>query len=1160
MILFFYNLALLAALVVGAPWWLFRMATTQKYREGLRQRLGRVPQLEGQRDRPLIWVHAVSVGEVLAVSRLVKTLDAVLPGYFVAISTTTRTGQELARERFGANRVFYCPLDLPWAVRAYLKALEPRMLVLAETEFWPNLLSGCFRREIPVAVVNARISDRSYPRYMRLRALWRPFLERIECVLAQSETDDQRLIEIGCDPDRVSVAGNLKFDIRAAWEADATRTLKALKLGNRVVVAGSTLEGEEAALLEAWPKLLEADPKLVMVVAPRHPERFDGVAALLGESGFSWKRRTDWLDMKAGSIKPLKSGQIVLLDTIGELASVYSLASAAFVGGSLIPAGGHNPLEPAQFAVPIVIGPNYANFRDITEYLRAHDAIRIAEADEFADVLVELLTDHAGAQAMGERARQVFEQQSGATERCVLALRKLIGEEAAPANAAMETPVIAEPVERRLEPARPLIVQAKSVSMDPPAKLAPPELVRPTAVSPEPAKPVPVPVAIPTPDEAVLEDLPEAQAQQETAILSRAETIQAVAEPVAEEPVPVLVEPVETEAVMAAPIQTGVEPEAATLPTTVLKTEDLEATPALPESILPFMPWLEMTRPQRMRMEEPLAEAEPLQAEFAAPEPIQIEPEVVEAPKVLPTVELPAQPGPDLSETALPEPVLPARIEEIVPPVEPVEPVEPEPVESKMFTAEPPVPVADLIYEAETLQAEPPREPVLREEPEVPTAPEVREDIPAATEPILAEQPKAEPEPTPAPVAAAPAPLIPDPVGRIEVQTVAAPVPALALPQVTALPFEPALAPEPVLAAAVPEPVVAAKPLRQENAPAPRAAQPGFATRKFLLPLVPLYRLGQAMREGRKGAKPPARLRHPVVSIGNLSTGGAGKTPLTIALVAALGERGFHVDVLSRGFGRTGEHAIRVALSGTAEEFGDEPMLIARATGAPVYVANERSDAGMLAEGDAAAIAFLGEKVQPVIHLLDDGFQHRQLARALDILLLDREDWAGTLLPAGNLREPLSSIHRAQVVAIPEDDPDLERELRTWGWQGPVWRLRRRMTVPAIDGPVSAFCGIARPGQFFSGLEAGGVRLATTTAFPDHHPYTVKDMDRLLASARGAGAVALVTTEKDEVRLGTLLAGIPGTLPLRTAGLRTEIVEPEGAIGGLLAQLKLVAV
>jgi 3-deoxy-D-manno-octulosonic-acid transferase len=423
MTLFFYNVALLAALVAGAPWWLWRMATTQKYREGLRERLGRVPKRmiagSGTADRPLIWVHAVSVGEVLAVTRLVKALDAALPGYFVAISTTTRTGQALARERFGANRVFYCPLDLPWAVRAYMKALAPRMLVLAETEFWPNLLHGCFRRGVPVAVVNARISDRSWPRYKMLRRLWKPLLGQLSAVLPQSEVDAERLIALGCAPERVVVAGNLKFDVRAAEEAEATRLLKAKSAGLRFVVAGSTLEGEEAALVEAWPRLLAADPKLAMVLAPRHPERFAAVAALLEKSGNAWTRRSKF-------VRALRPGEIVLLDTIGELASVYSLASVAFVGGSLVAAGGHNPLEPAQFGVPIVMGPHYANFVAITDSLRARDALRIAAKEDLAAALIALLGDRTAAEAMGARAREVFEQQAGATDRCVTALRRLV--------------------------------------------------------------------------------------------------------------------------------------------------------------------------------------------------------------------------------------------------------------------------------------------------------------------------------------------------------------------------------------------------------------------------------------------------------------------------------------------------------------------------------------------------------------------------------------------------------------------------------------------------------------------------------------------------------------------------------------------------------------
>jgi len=431
MILFFYNLALLTALGASAPWWLWRMATTRKYREGLAERLGRVPAwIKSQASqRPLIWLHAVSVGEVLAASRLIGELDHCFPGNQLVVSTTTRTGQALACERFGANRVFYCPLDLPWAVRAYLNALRPRMLILAETEFWPNLLNGCFRRQIPVAVVNARISDRSWPRYRMLERQWQPILGQLSRVLAQSDGDATRLMAIGCLPERVSVSGNLKFDVRTAQESEATRLLKSLAHGLRFLVAGSTLEGEEAALIEARPQLLEADARLVMVLAPRHPERFGAVAALLEKSGVPWARRSDWKSTQADTPAPLKPGQIVLLDTIGELASIYSLAAVAFVGGSLVPAGGHNPLEPAQFGVPIVMGPHYANFRSISEDMLAHEALRIATKEELAAILIKLLRDRGDAAAMGERAKRVFDQQAGATERTVQAIQELFAKD-----------------------------------------------------------------------------------------------------------------------------------------------------------------------------------------------------------------------------------------------------------------------------------------------------------------------------------------------------------------------------------------------------------------------------------------------------------------------------------------------------------------------------------------------------------------------------------------------------------------------------------------------------------------------------------------------------------------------------------------------------------
>jgi 3-deoxy-D-manno-octulosonic-acid transferase len=379
---------------------------------------------------PVIWLHAVSVGEVLAVSRLVSEMDWAFSEYRLFVSTTTRTGQELARERFGGNRVFYCPLDLPWAVKAYMDVLRPRVLILAESEFWPNMLHNCYKRKIPVMVVNARVSDRSWPRYQVMKMLWKPLLERLSAVLAQSEIDAGRLLKLGCRQERLTVSGNLKFDIRTAEESDATLLLRNLAGSLRLIVAGSTLEGEEAAVLDAWPRLLTADPQLVLILAPRHPERFGEAGELLERSGIPWVRRSDWPAKPAYALEPLKPGSAVLLDTIGELASVYSLATLAFIGGSIVSSGGHNPLEPAQFGVPVVMGPHYANFRAITEDLRSHDAIRIAAKEELASALIEMIRNPDEAEAIGARAKEVFERQAGATDRCMAALRAVLAETA----------------------------------------------------------------------------------------------------------------------------------------------------------------------------------------------------------------------------------------------------------------------------------------------------------------------------------------------------------------------------------------------------------------------------------------------------------------------------------------------------------------------------------------------------------------------------------------------------------------------------------------------------------------------------------------------------------------------------------------------------------
>lgn len=305
--------------------------------------------------------------------------------------------------------------------------------------------------------------------------------------------------------------------------------------------------------------------------------------------------------------------------------------------------------------------------------------------------------------------------------------------------------------------------------------------------------------------------------------------------------------------------------------------------------------------------------------------------------------------------------------------------------------------------------------------------------------------------------------------------------------------------------------------------------------RPWLAPLAPLYAAGSALRW--MGVR-PKRLGWPVVSVGNLSTGGTGKTPFAIALAGLLKREGVAVDVLSRGYGRRGSGAARVDPAGAAEEFGDEPLVIARAAGVPVFVGRCRHEAGLLAEGI--------ESGRPGIHLLDDGFQHRQLARAVDILLVNSEDLGDCLLPAGNLREPLGALRRATVFAVPVEDEAAVARLRELGLAQPVWRFLREMAVPEVDGPVLAFCGIARPEQFFDGIERTGVAIAARRIFRDHYRFRAADLRVLEGMADRSGARAALTTEKDMARIGTLAEHL-GQLPLIPVVLRA-VLEDEAHV------------
>ena len=417
-----YSILYAIALLISSPYWLVRMLQAGKYRAGLKERLGSVPARLKRAAAPQqsIWIHAVSVGEVLAISGLVNALRKQFPEREIYVSTTTLAGHTLAREKFGPEWVFYLPLDLPFAISPFLAAIQPAMLVLAETEFWPNLLhvakgSGC-----QIAVVNARISDRSLPGYKRFRFLLKRVLNDIDLFLAQTEVDHERLIAIRADAERVRVAGNLKFDVKAPAESVLSRELRrVLQPNQRTLVFGSTVEGEEELLIPCFKSVLRDYPRALIVLAPRHPERFDAVAEVLHSAGLSFWRRSTW----SGSAL---AGGVLLLDTIGELASVYSVAEITFVGGSLVPRGGHNILEPAQFAKPILVGPHYENFREIVRTFLASNAVLVMNTEQLSATVLRLLQQPHEATQLGSRAFHVVEGGRGSTQRTLGAIVELL--------------------------------------------------------------------------------------------------------------------------------------------------------------------------------------------------------------------------------------------------------------------------------------------------------------------------------------------------------------------------------------------------------------------------------------------------------------------------------------------------------------------------------------------------------------------------------------------------------------------------------------------------------------------------------------------------------------------------------------------------------------
>jgi 3-deoxy-D-manno-octulosonic-acid transferase len=414
-----YNILLLLLTIVLSPLILFKLLTVPKYRGGLTQKLGRVrkgvAKLLGQGVRP-IWVHAVSVGEVMAAHPLIRELKKRYPDRPLLLSTVTVTGNLTARQRVPeADAVFYFPFDFPWTVRRVISRIDPAIVLIAETELWPNFFRELGRRGTPSAVINGRISPKSFGRYRRLQGFFKEVFRNVTLFCMQTLEDASRIRDIGASPEQIMVSGNLKFD----QKIPAAQTPPISIVGGRsVITAGSTHRGEEAILLEVFTRLRKKYPDIVLIIAPRHPERFNEVCGLITNAGYECQRRT----RLKGPVK-----DIVLLDTIGELRAFYGICDIAFVGGSLVKVGGHNLLEPAAMKKPIIFSRYMFNFKEISEaIIRVGGGVLVKDKEELYHELDSLLTNKQRAAEMGQKAYEVIAANSGATSRTLDAISGLI--------------------------------------------------------------------------------------------------------------------------------------------------------------------------------------------------------------------------------------------------------------------------------------------------------------------------------------------------------------------------------------------------------------------------------------------------------------------------------------------------------------------------------------------------------------------------------------------------------------------------------------------------------------------------------------------------------------------------------------------------------------
>jgi 3-deoxy-D-manno-octulosonic-acid transferase len=368
----------------------------------------------GRVAAPALWLHAVSLGEVTAAAELVRALRARHPGIPFVLTTATPTGRARARALFGNDvDIRFLPYDTPGSVRRFLDRIRPLVAVILETELWPNLVLSCRRRDIPVVFASARLTAKSVSQYRRLGSLFRDTVAASTLIAAQSADDAARFIAVGADPERTRVVGNVKFDIRPGASVSETgRELRRSHLGSRPVwIAGSTHAGEEEKVLAAHSELLLTNQDLLLLLVPRHPQRFESVAALLTRLGIGFDRRSD-----AAPVRP--DAPVLLVDTVGELAALYAAADAAFVGGSLVPVGGHNLLEPAVLGVPVITGPHTANSKDIARRLiEQGGAVEVADPRALADAVRRLLHDPVARERIVRSAREFVDAHRGTVER-----------------------------------------------------------------------------------------------------------------------------------------------------------------------------------------------------------------------------------------------------------------------------------------------------------------------------------------------------------------------------------------------------------------------------------------------------------------------------------------------------------------------------------------------------------------------------------------------------------------------------------------------------------------------------------------------------------------------------------------------------------------------